>query len=116
MSINIYSIAVLLFCANIFSGNAQDIPPTTSLIYPGVDGKLVYVADSLGNKIPDFSNAGYKGGGVIIPYVPIKKPRCGLCPAIIPPLFKKLLTASLYFHRIAMGSAARYCLKWVCMN
>src|SRR5512140_3083707 len=53
--------------------NAQDIPPTTTLVYPGTDGKLVYVADSLGNKIPDFSNAGYKGGGVSLPYVAIKK-------------------------------------------
>lgn len=51
----------------------QDMPPTTSLVYPGIDGKLVYVADSLGNKIPDFSNAGYKGGGVPIPYVAIKE-------------------------------------------
>ena len=51
----------------------QDIPPTTSLVYPGTNGRLVYVADSLGNKIPDFSNAGYKGGGVPIPYVAIKK-------------------------------------------
>jgi hypothetical protein len=56
---------------NIFT--AQDIPPTTSLVYPGTDGKLVYVTDSLGNKIPDFSNAGYKGGGVPIPYVAIKE-------------------------------------------
>lgn len=52
---------------------AQDIPPTTSLVYPGVDGKLVYVADSLGNKIPDFSNAGYRGGGTAIPLVPVKR-------------------------------------------
>jgi hypothetical protein len=51
----------------------QDIPPTTSLVYPGTDGRLVYVSDSLGNRIPDFSNAGYKGGGVTIPYVAIKK-------------------------------------------
>ena len=51
----------------------QDIPPTTSMVYPGSDGRLVYVADSLGNKIPDFSNAGYKGGGVPIPYVAIKE-------------------------------------------
>ena len=51
----------------------QDIPPTTSLVYPGTDGRLVYVADSLGNKIPDFSNAGYKGGGVAIPYVAVKE-------------------------------------------
>src|SRR5690606_189872 len=57
---------------SIINLNAQDIPPTTSLVYPGVDGKLVYVPDSLGNKIPDFSNAGYKGGGVPIPMVPIK--------------------------------------------
>ena len=64
-----------LFLTFIISGiivAAQDIPPTTSLVYPGIDGKLVYIADSLGNKIPDFSNAGYKGGGVAIPYIPIK--------------------------------------------
>lgn len=52
---------------------SQDIPPTTTLVYPGTDGKLVYVADSLGNKIPDFSNAGYKGGGVALPYVATKE-------------------------------------------
>lgn len=51
----------------------KDIPPATSLVYPGIDGKLVYIADSVGNKIPDFSNAGYKGGGVPLPYVPIKE-------------------------------------------
>lgn len=51
---------------------AQDIPPTTTLVYPGTDGKLIYVSDSLGNGIPDFSNAGYKGGGVAIPYVAVK--------------------------------------------
>lgn len=66
------SIAALLFCAGAFLSNAQDLPPATSMVYPGADGKLVYVADSLGNKIPDFSNAGYKGGGVAIPYVPVK--------------------------------------------
>src|SRR5206468_4198680 len=31
-----------------------------------------YISDSLGNRIPDFSSAGYKGGGVPIPYVPVK--------------------------------------------
>jgi hypothetical protein len=64
-----------LFLASLVSGimvAAQDIPPTTSLVYPGPDGKLVYVADSLGDRIPDFSNAGYKGGGVAIPMVPVK--------------------------------------------
>jgi hypothetical protein len=68
----IFSITVLLCCLNAFISNAQDLPPATSLVYPGIDGKLVYIADSVGNKIPDFSNAGYKGGGVPIPYVPVK--------------------------------------------
>ncbi len=58
---------ILLFSGLIIK--AQDLPPTTSLVYPGTDGRLEYIADSLGNKIPDFSNAGYKGGGVPIPYV-----------------------------------------------
>jgi hypothetical protein len=72
MKIKIYSIAALLLCSNVFLSNAQDIPPTTSMVYPGTNGKLVYVADSKGNTIPDFSNAGYKGGGVPLPYVPVK--------------------------------------------
>src|SRR5690606_29509818 len=63
---------IAFFCAPLLL-NAQDIPPTTSLVYPGTDGKLVYVKDSLGNRIPDFSHAGYKGGGVAIPYVPVKE-------------------------------------------
>src|SRR5678815_3125386 len=71
MGIKIQSILASFFLAS-FSVKAQDIPPTTSLVFPGIDGKLVYIADSLGNKIPDFSNAGYKGGGVPIPYVPVK--------------------------------------------
>jgi len=72
MRIKIYSIAAFVFCLSVFQSKAQDIAATTSLVYPGADGKLVYVADSLGNKIPDFSNAGYKGGGVPIPHVQIK--------------------------------------------
>src|SRR5665647_2982765 len=92
MKITICSIAVLMFFINGVTGRPynqgsvntdnpalksivqiQDIPPTTSLVYPGTNGRLVYVADSLGNRIPDFSNAGYKGGGVPIPYVANKK-------------------------------------------
>jgi autotransporter-associated beta strand protein len=37
-------------------------------------GTLVYYADNLGNHIPDFSYAGYKGGGVAIPTnVPVRQ-------------------------------------------
>jgi hypothetical protein len=37
-----------------------------------VKGKLVYVADSLGNRIPDFSYCGYKAGDKAIPDAPVK--------------------------------------------
>lgn len=56
----------------ISSGMFQDLPPTTTMVYPGTNGRLVYLADSMGNTIPDFSNAGYRGGGVTIPYVAVK--------------------------------------------
>lgn len=36
----------------------------------GPDGKLVYETDSRGNRIPDFSYAGYQGGGVALPEAP----------------------------------------------
>lgn len=70
--------AILMLCITALNNNViaqfeQDIPPTTSLVYPGIDGRLVYIPDSLGNRIPDFSNAGYKGGGVPIPLVPVKE-------------------------------------------
>src|SRR5574339_207856 len=72
MKFYLYLVTTLILSINIHIARAQDIPPTTSLVYPGVDGKLVYVADSSGNRIGDFSTAGYKGGGVAIPYVPVK--------------------------------------------
>ena len=50
-----------------------DLDPTTSKVYPGVDGKLVYVPDDQGNTIHDASHAGYMGGGVGIPTVPIRE-------------------------------------------
>jgi hypothetical protein len=69
MRISIHLLAFFTLVLHIFSARAQDISSSTSLVYPGTDGKLVYVPDSLGNRIPDFSNAGYKGGGVSLPYV-----------------------------------------------
>jgi hypothetical protein len=37
----------------------------------GAEGKLVYAYDAVGDTVPDFSNAGYRGGGVKIPNVPV---------------------------------------------
>ena len=42
-------------------------------IYPGPDGKLVYKTTPAGDRIMDFSHAGYKGGGVPLPTVPVKQ-------------------------------------------
>lgn len=66
-------IVTYLFWVSMSVLPAQDLLPTSTLVYPGTNGRLVYVADSLGNIIPDFSNAGYKGGGVPIPYVAVKE-------------------------------------------
>lgn len=72
MKIGYYPLAVAALCFTAGTVYTQDLPPTTSLVYPGADGRLVYVADSLGNTIPDFSNAGYGGGGVHLPFVQVK--------------------------------------------
>jgi hypothetical protein len=43
---------------------------TSSLVYPGDDGRLVYVPDGQGNTIPDFSMVGYQTGVVPLPGTP----------------------------------------------
>lgn len=48
---------------------AQAAPPVTL----SASGKLIYHATSRGDRIPDFSYAGYMGGGVPLPSVPIMR-------------------------------------------
>jgi hypothetical protein len=50
----------------------QDLDPTTSRVFAGGDGRLVYAPDERGNIIHDASHAGYLGGGVAIPSVPVR--------------------------------------------
>ena len=51
---------------------------TSSLVYPGPNGNLVYAGyanegqTSTGNRMIDFSRAGYLGGGAAIPWVPVE--------------------------------------------
>jgi len=45
---------------------------TSSKVQYDGNGRLTYPADTAGNRIPDFSNAGYKGGGVPLPTVPVR--------------------------------------------
>lgn len=42
----------------------------SKILHYGDDGKLVYVPDSNGNRIPDFSFAGYRNGETPLPEVP----------------------------------------------
>src|SRR5688572_1942055 len=51
----------------------QDLPPIASRVYPGGDGKLSYVPDEQGNTIIDSSHAGYGGGGIAIPTLPVRE-------------------------------------------
>jgi hypothetical protein len=72
--------AVLLFvCASLTaatSAQAQsaDHPEgTSSWVFFGKDHRLEYKTDSQGNRIMDFSYAGYRGGGVALPWrVPVE--------------------------------------------
>ncbi len=62
------AVMVLLFCTFV---SAEQLN-RSSLVYPGLDGRLVYAEDDHGNRVPDFSHAGYQGGGVRIPDVTVK--------------------------------------------
>lgn len=52
---------------------ALNAAPYSKWVYPGPDGKLVYETTPAGDKIMDFSAAGYMGGGVALPDVPVKQ-------------------------------------------
>ncbi|UQZ83036.1 Endo-1,4-beta-xylanase A precursor [Paenibacillus konkukensis] len=44
----------------------------SNIVYLGPDGRLVYVPDYKGNRVLDFSNVGYQGGGAALPDAPVK--------------------------------------------
>lgn len=76
------SVVALLASSSLFAaetGNAAKVAEiqkycaqaggASALVKPGPDGKLVYQSDEFGNRVVDFSHAGYMGGGVAIPNV-----------------------------------------------
>ena len=64
------TLALSLFALAASAASAQSAW-TSDIVYPGDSGgRLVYVQDSEGNRVPDFSRAGYGGGGVPLPAVP----------------------------------------------
>ena len=56
---------LVLYCV---AAGAQQ-PGRSKWVYPAADGSLQYAIDARGNRIMDFSHAGYNGGGVRIPDV-----------------------------------------------
>ncbi|HYV34387.1 MAG TPA: hypothetical protein VE988_01705 [Gemmataceae bacterium] len=67
---------VLLFAFSMF-GNGIDAASSeeapSAWVSPGSNGKLIYKTTPAGDKIMDFSHAGYMGGGVALPNVPVKQ-------------------------------------------
>jgi len=53
--------------------HAGETPNYPSRVYTDAGGKLLYIPDGKGNIIPDFSHAGYRGGGEAIPFVPVRE-------------------------------------------
>ena len=47
-------------------------PPPVVSVSAGTDGRLLYSSDAAGNRVIDFSHAGYGGGGVALPDVPVR--------------------------------------------
>jgi autotransporter-associated beta strand protein len=60
----------LLFVVLLLRTAAADAPPS-SWVYSGADGTLQYQATAAGDKILDFSGAGYMGGTQNIPLAPV---------------------------------------------
>lgn len=48
---------------------AQGTDRSQRFLYPGSDGQLIYVPDSLGNRVPDYSHCGFRGGNASLPNV-----------------------------------------------
>lgn len=93
------------------------------IAFLGNDGMMMYIGDYRGNRILDFSNAGYRGGGVEIPNIPVKStvlPLDGDATERIQvaidqlakrPLDKNGFRGAILLKKADMKSEARYSLK-----
>jgi hypothetical protein len=65
---------IMLACCALIAGfpAASFGQATSSWVYYDSDGKLRYGTDAAGNRIIDYSWAGYRGGGVALPRVPAR--------------------------------------------
>jgi hypothetical protein len=65
----IFSCAVVIALGNLHAAE----PAKGEWVRPGPDGKLIYKTTPRGDRILDFSSAGYMGGGVSLPAVPERR-------------------------------------------
>jgi hypothetical protein len=64
-------LALVVLTVALLGRSAHAADPAARFVYPGASGRLVYVPDARGDRVPDFSHAGY-GGGAAIPEVPVR--------------------------------------------
>ena len=67
-----YFLLIVFLCLGGFSICMAQSSVKSQWVYPDAKGKLIYKTLATGDKIMDFSYAGYMGGGVSIPGVPVK--------------------------------------------
>ena len=65
-------LSVSFFCFAVISCCIAQSSAKSQWVYLNTEGKLTYKTLDKGDKIMDFSHAGYMGGGVSIPSVPVK--------------------------------------------
>jgi hypothetical protein len=67
------SISTVSLALSAFAAVQPPSTPHSEWVYPDPSGKLVYRQLKTGDRIADFSYAGYGGGGVVLPLFPVKK-------------------------------------------
>ena len=70
---SILSSVLSCLCGALVCAQGYADPSSQTWVTQGADGHLHYEATSKGDTIPDFSHAGYGGGGVALPDVPVQK-------------------------------------------
>src|SRR5262247_574492 len=68
-----HKISTLVVFAAIVWAGINAFAAESEWVHPGRDGKLIYKTTPAGDRIMDFSHAGYMGGGVALPNVVVKR-------------------------------------------
>ena len=70
-ALGLAAISIATACLALFASPVlTQAPPPAVSVSAGADGRLRYSSDAQGNRVVDFSHAGYGGGGVRLPDVP----------------------------------------------